>query len=67
VFCLQPEHHMCTLTTNRLRRLNKKIKRRTRVATLFPNITSCLQLVSAVLTKQDEESLSNKIYSSMRP
>jgi transposase-like protein len=39
-------------TTNGLERLNKEIQRRTRVATLFPNSTSCLRLVSAILAEQ---------------
>ena len=34
-----------------LERLNKEIKRRTRVATLFPNEASVLRLVSAVLSE----------------
>ena len=42
-------------TTNGLERLNKEIKRRTRVATLFPNPESCLRLVSALLPEQNEE------------
>ena len=41
-------------TTNGLERLNKELKRRTRVATLFPNSGSCLRLVSALLAEQDE-------------
>ncbi|NOY29760.1 MAG: hypothetical protein GXP28_06160 [Planctomycetes bacterium] len=42
-------------TSNMLERLNKEIKRHTRVATLFPNEASLLRLVSAVLTEVDEE------------
>ncbi len=34
-----------------LERLNKEIKRHTRVATLFPNEASVLRLVSAVLSE----------------
>lgn len=36
-------------TSNGLERLNREIKRRTRVATLFPNEASCLRLITAVL------------------
>lgn len=36
-------------TTNLLERVNEEIKRRTRVARLFPNEASCLRLVSAIL------------------
>ena len=63
-----PEPHRVRMrTTNGLERLNKEIKRRTRVATLFPNPESCLRLVSALLSEQDEEWLSGKVYLTMRP
>lgn len=42
-------------TTNMLERLNREIKRRTRVASLFPNETSLLRLVSAILMETSEE------------
>ena len=54
-------------STNGLERLNKELKRRTRVATLFPNLASCLRLVSALLAEQDEEWLTAKIYLTMKP
>ena len=54
-------------TTNGVERPNKEIKRRTRVATLFPNSASCLRLVSAILAEQDEEWLTAKIYLTMNP
>lgn len=47
-------------TTNGLERLNKELKRRTGVATLFPNPDSCQRLVSALLAEQDEEWMSAK-------
>jgi transposase-like protein len=42
-------------TTNGLERINREIKRRTRVASIFPNAASCLRLVSALLAECDEE------------
>ncbi len=54
-------------TTNGLERLNKELKRRTRVATLFPNPDSCLRLISALLAEQDEEWMTAKIYLTMKP
>ena len=45
-----------------LERLNKEIKRRTRVATLFPNEASLLRLVSAVLMEISEEWETDKRY-----
>lgn len=58
-----PEAHRRRLrTTNVLERLNKEIKRRTRVATLFPNEASCLRLVSAVAMEISEEWLTGRTY-----
>jgi putative transposase len=42
-------------TTNMLERQNKELKRRTRVATLFPNEASLLRLVTAVLVQLSDE------------
>lgn len=67
VFGLPPEHRVRMRTTNGLERINKELKRRTRVATLFPNTASCLRLISALLAEQDEEWMSAKIYLTMKP
>ena len=66
VFGLQPEHRVRMRTTNGLERINKELKRRTRVATLFPNTASCLRLISALLAEQDEEWMTAKIYLTMK-
>jgi transposase-like protein len=62
---LPAAHRIRMRTTNGLERLNKELKRRTRVATLFPNPESCLRLVSAMLAEQDEEWMTAKIYLTM--
>jgi transposase-like protein len=49
-------------TTNMLERLNQEIKRRTRVATLFPNEASLLRLVSAILSEFSDEWETGKVY-----
>jgi transposase-like protein len=49
-------------TSNMLERLSQEIKRRTRVATLFPNEASLLRLVSAVLIEISEEWETGKAY-----
>ena len=67
VFNLPDGHRMRMRTTNGLERLNKELKRRTRVATLFPNSDSCQRLVSALLAEQDEEWMTAKIYLNMKP
>jgi transposase-like protein len=65
VFMVPSEHRRRTRTVNMLERLNKEIKRRTRVATLFPSPDSCLRLVSAVAMETSEEWESGKVYLSM--
>jgi len=66
VFSLPPAHRRRLRSTNMLERLNREIKRRTRVATLFPNESSLLRLVSAILMEVSEEWESGKTYLKMR-
>jgi transposase-like protein len=47
---------------NGLERVNKEVKRRTRVASLFPSEASCLRLVSAVLMEISDEWQAGKAY-----
>jgi len=52
----QPNSHRKRLrTTNLLERLHKEVKRRTRVATLFPNEAALLRLVTAVMAEVSDE------------
>ncbi|HNG39613.1 MAG TPA: transposase, partial [Accumulibacter sp.] len=53
-------------TTNGLERINREIKRRTRVASIFPNTASCLRLVSALLAECDEEWMTGKVYLNLK-
>jgi putative transposase len=62
VFRLPPSHRQRLRTTNMLERLNRELKRRTRVATLFPNEASLLRLVTAVLMELSEEWETGKRY-----
>jgi putative transposase len=62
VFRLPPSHRQRLRTTNMLERLNRELKRRTRVATLFPNEASLLRLVTAVLMELSEEWQTGKRY-----
>ncbi|MCP4445988.1 MAG: IS256 family transposase, partial [Myxococcales bacterium] len=55
VFQLPVVHQKKMRTSNLLERLNKEIKLRTRVATMFPNEASCLRLISAILIEISEE------------
>lgn len=49
------EHRKRLRTTNPLERLNRELKRRTRVASIFPNDASLLRLITAMLMEQDEQ------------
>ena len=63
VFLIPKDHRKRMRTTNLLERQNKELKRRTRVATLFPNEASLLRLVTAVLVEiSDEWETSNMRY-----
>ena len=62
VFALPSAHQRLLRTSNVLERLNKEIKRRTRVATLFPNEASLLRLVSAVLAEISDEWETGRAY-----
>lgn len=53
-------------TTNSLERLNKEIKRRTRVATLFPNEKSLERLVTALLSEISDEWETGKTYLNLK-
>jgi putative transposase len=67
VFALPPSHRRRLRTTKMLERINQEIKRRTRVATLFPNEASALRLVSAVLMEISEDWETNRKYLTMGP
>ncbi len=56
------DHRRRIRTSNVLERVNKEIRRRTRVATIFPNENSCLRLVSAVLMEISEEWETGRTY-----
>ena len=66
VFNFVRGHRLRLRTTNGLERINREIKRRTRVASIFPNTASCLRLVSALLAETDEDWLEGKIYLNMK-
>lgn len=65
VFSLPENQRKKLRSTNMVERLNREIKRRTRVATLFPNEASLLRLVSAILSETSEEWETGRRYLSM--
>jgi len=65
VYSLPREHQKRLRTTNGLERVNREIKRRTRVAVMFPNKESALRLVTGVLVEIHEEWITGKNYLDM--
>jgi putative transposase len=62
VFDFPETHRRRIRTSNMLERVSQEIKRRTRVVRIFPNQTSCLRLVSAILMEIDEDWETGRIY-----
>lgn len=62
VFDFPAAHRIRLRTTNGLERINRELRRRTRVASIFPKPDSCLRLVSAMLAELDDEWLTGKVY-----
>lgn len=62
VFSFPAAHRRLIRTTNGLERLNREIKRRTRVVSIFPNEASCMRLISAILMEVSDEWEGGKIY-----
>ena len=61
-----PRHHRRRLrTSNAIEVVNREIKRRTRVATLFPNEASCLRLVTAVAMEISQDWQTGRRYLNM--
>jgi putative transposase len=67
VYQFPQEHRRKIRTSNGMERLNKEIKRRTRVAVLFPNKESALRLVTGVVIEIHEEWITGKQYLDMSP
>jgi len=67
VYQFPREHWRKIRTSNGIERLNKEIKRRTRVAVLFPNKESALRLVTGVIIEIHEEWVTGKQYLDMNP
>lgn len=62
VFSFPDSHQRLIRTTNSLERLNREIRRRSQVATLFPNEDSCLRLVTAVVMEISDEWQTGRTY-----
>lgn len=62
VYFFPTAHRKKIRTTNNIERVNREIKRRTRVISVFPNENSCLRLVSAILVDISEKWETGKIF-----
>ena len=62
IFDFPIQHRRKLRTSNLAERVNKEIKRRTKVVGIFPNEASCLRLVTALLTEIDEEWAQERFY-----
>ena len=62
VFDFPEGHRRRIRTSNMLERVSQEIKRRTRVARIFPNSSSCLRLVTAILMEISEDWETGRIY-----
>lgn len=67
VYALPEAHRKRMRTSNAIERVNQELKRRTRVASLFPNEGALLRLATALLCEMSDEWLTGKIYLNMNP
>ena len=58
------EHWSRISSTNQIERINREIRRRTRVIGIFPNIASALRLIGMILLEQTEDWHTDKRYMS---
>lgn len=65
VYNFPKEHRKKIRTSNGIERVNREIKRRTRVAVLFPNKESALRLASGILIEIHEEWITGRQYLDM--
>ena len=62
VFDLKSEHRRRLRTSNMAERVNREVKKRTKIASIFPSPESCERLVTAILIEISEEWASGKKY-----
>ena len=65
VFQFPKEHWKKIRTSNGIERVNREIKRRTKVAVLFPNKESALRLVTGIILEIHEEWVTGRMYLDM--
>lgn len=65
IFQFPKEHWKKIRTTNGIERVNREIKRRTKVAVLFPNKESALRLVTGIIIEIQEDWVTARAYLDM--
>ncbi|MBF5060268.1 hypothetical protein NEPTK9_001801 [Candidatus Neptunochlamydia vexilliferae] len=67
IYQFPKEHRKKLRTSNGIERVNREIKRRTRLAVLFPNTESALRLVTGIIIEIHEEWVTGRRYLDMEP
>lgn len=62
IFAFPKSHQRRLRTSNSLERLSQEIKRRTQIVRVFPNESSCLRLISAILMETNDDWEYGRIY-----
>ena len=62
IFNFESSHRRRLRTSNLAERVNREIKRRTRVASIFPSAASCERLITAILIEVSEDWETGKAY-----
>ncbi len=65
VFKIPSKHQKKLRTSNMAERINKEIRRRTRVVGIFPNSQSCLRLITAILLEISDDWVTGPAYLDM--
>lgn len=67
IFSFPESHRKRLRTSNILERVNRELKKRTRIASIFPNPESCERLITALLLEMSDEWQSSYVYLDMQP
>ena len=62
IFNFTADHRRRLRTSNIAERVNEEIRRRTRVARIFPNSESCERLIAAIVMEISEDWVAGKVY-----